>query len=136
MPQYYIQGLDANGAIVMIPANYGGLIGNSQILTPQSAPPIATAIAGAAFEVVTAGTWVIAIAADTMKLGAMIVCPPGNNGPLIIDYINPPGQSAPGTYGTSIAIQPGETWTSPFPLTNAVMVNALADAQSFTGIVF
>jgi hypothetical protein len=136
MAQYYIQGLDANGATVFIPANYGGLSGNSQILTPQSAPPIATATAGALFRVVTAGTPVIAIAANTMTLGAKIVCPPGNNGPLIIDYINPPGQTAPGTFGTSVAIQPGETWDAPFPLTNAVEVNALADNQAFTVIVF
>lgn len=136
MTTYYLQGLDANGAIVLIPSNYGGLSGNMQILTPQGAPSVATAAAGAAFQVVTAGTAVTAIAANTMVTGALILCPAGNNGPLIIDYVNTPGETAPGSFGTSFLINPGEEWRAPAPLTNAVMVNALANNQSFTVIVF
>lgn len=68
--------------------------------------------------------------------GGYITNPFGASESLFVDPVNPAGTSAPGTYGTTSELVPGQTYPIQPGLTGPVTVNAVTSAHAFTVVGF
>jgi hypothetical protein len=104
-------------------------VNGNEIVT--SAP--GTGTAPSAFAVATGGTAVNAFAANTILREAFIKNPNGN--PVIyVDIVNAAQTSEPGTNGTTVALQPGQSFYISRPMTTAVSVNCATSATTFVAV--
>ena len=95
-----------------------------------------TPVAGLAFEVVTGGSPVEVFAPNSIANGAVIANPSTATANLLLDFVNTPGTTAPGTFGTTIEIFAGEKFDIPAGLTTPVQVNSTDSAHFFTAYRF
>jgi hypothetical protein len=91
-----------------------------------------SAIAGAAFSVVTGGTAVAAFTPSMLLLGGVITNPQNATESLFVDAVNTPGTVAPGANGTTTELLAGQSFRVPGGLSGAVQVNAVTSGHAFT----
>lgn len=106
-----------------------GIIGT---VATHDTPPSSTPTAPDAFAVATGGTAVVAFAAGTVPLGA-ILYNASTTESLFVDFVNTAGTTSPGANGTTIEVQPQQQFTVPGGITTAVSVNAVTAGHGFAG---
>lgn len=126
-----------SGALVPLSAPSVGGVPVDPAHPLPTQPGQITAAAGAAHNIATGGTAVVAIVGGSMQTGGYVVNPRTALS-MFVDPVNPCADEAPGPNGTTIEIGPGGWWDAPGPLTGNVSVNCAEgdDNHAFTAVIF